>query len=385
VLSVKTKEHIRRWAARKLPKCGALLGGLLALGGLIAFTGGLLRVVTVTDSQDVSVRLITAAQDADTLLEQAGIPPLEEGDVIVEENETSWHILRAFTVPITADGATIELLTTGGTVLEILTQAGITPGPDDIVTPAVTEVIAEEGTAVTLQRVEYREYTVSETITMVKDEVSTSLFYRRQDYTQTIREGCDGLDMVTYQEKWVDGQLAETVEIGRETQIDMVSEITKVYGEQVPVSNFVGPEIVDGKPVSGVVRKYTGQRATGYSASPTAKGASGRHLTYGTAAVNPNEIPYGSLMYITSDDGRFVYGYAYAADTGIAMMSGHAFIDLYYETYAESVKNAVIPVTIYVLDEETAAQYREINDAILEADTMAGTQPTAEELQRPAT
>ena len=45
-------------------------------------------------------------------------------------------------------------------------------------------------------------------------------------------------------------------------------------------------------------------------------------------------IPYGSLLYITSDDGKFVYGYAYAADTGTALVQGKAFIDLYYETYA---------------------------------------------------
>ena len=50
------------------------------------------------------------------------------------------------------------------------------------------------------------------------------------------------------------------------------------------------------------------------------------------------------------------------------MQTGHAFIDLYYETYAESVENAVIPVTVYVLDEETAAAYKEANDAIREED-----------------
>ena len=49
-----------------------------------------------------------------------------------------------------------------------------------------------------------------------------------------------------------------------------------------------------------------------------------------------------------------------------------SFIDLYYETYEESVENAVIPVTVYVLDDETAARYKEQNDAILEADTVVG-------------
>jgi hypothetical protein len=55
-----------------------------------------------------------------------------------------------------------------------------------------------------------------------------------------------------------------------------------------------------------------------------------------------------------------------------ALVQGKAFIDLYYETYEESVENAVIPVTVYVLDDETAARYKEQNDAILEADTVVG-------------
>ena len=187
-----------------------------------------------------------------------------------------------------------------------------------------------------------------------------------------MQEGADGLDTVTYRETWVDGEQVSTDEIGRETQIGMIPTIQKVYGEQVPVSQFVGPDIVDGAPAEGVAEVYTNQRSTAYSASATAKGASGRRLTYGTVAVNPDIIPYGSLLYITSDDGQFVYGYAYAADTGTAMMTGHAFIDLYYETYEESVDNAVIPVTVYVLDDETAAKYQEANDAILEADTTVG-------------
>ena len=81
-------------------------------------------------------------------------------------------------------------------------------------------------------------------------------------------------------------------------------------------------------------------------------------------AVNPNIIPYGTLMYITSDDGSFVYGYAYAADTGTAMMEGHAFVDLYYQTYQESVESAVVPVTVYIIDDDVASRYEEQNDAI---------------------
>ena len=79
----------------------------------------------------------------------------------------------------------------------------------------------------------------------------------------------------------MDGAWSATEEVARVTQVGMVPNIVKVYGEGgagVPASP--GPEIVDGVPSEGVVETYTGQRSTGYSASAaTAKGASGRRLT----------------------------------------------------------------------------------------------------------
>ena len=373
-LSVKTKEHLRRWAGRVLPKWGALAGGAAALAGAIAFTGTALHFTTVNDSHGGSVRILTAATDLSTVLKQADTPPLGENDRAVwtqTDDGEQLDILRAYTVPVTADGTTQEIITTGATAAELLAQAGLTWTEDDILSCAPGEQVPE-GETLTLQRVSYVDYTQNEVIPTELEEIPSSLFYRRPENTVTVQQGSDGLDTVSYRETWVDGAWTGTEETGRETQIGMVPTVQKIYGEQVPVSPFVGPEIVDGAPAEGVAEVYTGQRSTGYSASATGKGASGRRLTYGTVAVNPAVIPYGSLMYITSDDGRFVYGYAYAADTGTAMLQGKAFIDLYYETYDESVASAVIPVTVYLLDEETAAKYKEQNDAILEADTVVG-------------
>ncbi len=373
-LSVKTKEHLRRWAGRALPKWGALAGGAAALAGAIAFTGTALHFTTVNDSHGGSVRILTAATDLSTVLKQADTPPLGENDRAVwtqTDDGEQLDILRAYTVPVTADGATQDVVTTGATTAELLAQAGLTWTEDDLLTPAADEAVPEGG-SVTLQRVSYVDYSQNVVVPTEIEEVPTSLFYKKQSKTVTMQEGSDGLDTVYYRETWIDGTLAATDEIGRETQIGMVPTLQKVYGEKVPVSQFVGPEIVDGAPVEGVAEVYTNQRSTGYSASATAKGASGRRLTYGTVAINPSIIPYGSLLYITSDDGKFVYGYAYAADTGTALMQGSAFIDLYYETYDESVDSAVIPVTVYVLDDETAAKYKEQNDAILAADTVVG-------------
>ena len=38
--------------------------------------------------------------------------------------------------------------------------------------------------------------------------------------------------------------------------------------------------------------------------------------------------PYGTKLYITSTDGKFVYGYAVATDTGIAVQKGQ-ILDVY--------------------------------------------------------
>ena len=60
-LSVKTREHIRRWAALAGPKWGALLGGAAALAAAIAFTGSALHFTTVADTHGDTVRILTAA------------------------------------------------------------------------------------------------------------------------------------------------------------------------------------------------------------------------------------------------------------------------------------------------------------------------------------
>lgn len=370
MLSIKTREHLRRKAALLLPRWGALATGAAALGLTLGFIHTTMRVVEITDTYGTAGLTITCATAVDDLMFQAGVTAPASEDVLQiseEDGADHIHVLRAFTVPVTADGQIVDLVTADETVGELLQAAGIPVGADDIVEPALDTALAE-GDTVTVQRVEYNDYTVEETIPIETEYVYSSLYYRNQSYSRTMEYGNEGLDLVSYREVYIDGELTDTYETARETVTEMQPDVVKCYGEGAPVSIFTGPEVVDGVPVEGVAAVYRSKRATGYSASLTAKGASGQRLTYGTVAINPNIIPYGSLMYITSDDGRFVYGYAYAADTGIAMMDGRAFIDLYYETYAESVSNAVIPVTIYVLDSETAAEYKEINDERRAAD-----------------
>ena len=74
-----------------------------------------------------------------------------------------------------------------------------------------------------------------------------------------------------------------------------------------------------------------------------------QRITYQTQTVNET-IPYGSKLYIKSSDGSFVYGYAVAADTGIALMDGRVTVDLYFDTYLESCLFGAKTMDIYVLE-----------------------------------
>ena len=117
-LSVKTKEHFRRRMALAGPKWGALLGGAVALAGVIMFTTSALHFVTVTDTHGGSTRILTVNQTEAAVLAQAGVAPLGENDRIVTSETPDgelMQVLRAYTVPVTADGQTQEIITTGAT------------------------------------------------------------------------------------------------------------------------------------------------------------------------------------------------------------------------------------------------------------------------------
>ena len=93
------------------------------------------------------------------------------------------------------------------------------------------------------------------------------------------------------------------------------------------------------KLVTGSSTAYTGGGIT----------ATGRPAKVGHVAVNPKEIPYGSVLYVVSADGRYNYGICIAADTG-GFAGGKTKIDLYFNTYNECINYGRRDVKIYVLE-----------------------------------
>ena len=115
------------------------------------------------------------------------------------------------------------------------------------------------------------------------------------------------------------------------------------------------PVIGDGKIVTpdGEVLTYTRVeqfKATAYNnADPgcTIYTAIGTLCRVGAIAVDPTVIPYGTRMYIVSNDGRYIYGIAVAEDCGKSIKGNR--IDLYFDTVAECDTFGIRDCQVYFL------------------------------------
>ena len=73
----------------------------------------------------------------------------------------------------------------------------------------------------------------------------------------------------------------------------------------------------------------------------------GTTVRIGTVAVDPRYIPYGTRMFIVSDDGCYIYGISVAEDCGGAIKGDR--IDLYFPTYDQCIRFGRRDCTIYFL------------------------------------
>lgn len=118
----------------------------------------------------------------------------------------------------------------------------------------------------------------------------------------------------------------------------------------IPISQMQMPESLTFDE-NGVPENYLyyidGKATAYYGGSMTATGSTVRQ---GVVAVDPREIPYGTEMWIVSDDGKYVYGFARAEDTGgfIDFRNG-ATVDLYMNTYSDCCVWGWRGVRIYIL------------------------------------
>lgn len=267
-------------------------------------------------------------------------------------------------VILTSDGETCEIATKAKTVGKFLKEAGVSLSKDDILSISEDEEIYD-GIEVAIKRVEYKEEVRTEYIDY--DFVTEETDDMYLGVTSVERYGEEGEKEVTYKCKYIDGELVDEEFIKEEIvkepvdQLELVGTYVEPEYEEpdydydydsdssyAPPQNGAGTFTDHNGNKVSYVNALTGS-ATAYYAAEGSHTATGVPVHVGGVAVNPDIIPYGTQLYIVSSDGSMVYGYATAVDTGGALMSGEALVDVFYPTYDECVNWGRRNVTVYIL------------------------------------
>lgn len=209
------------------------------------------------------------------------------------------------------------------------------------------------------EKVEYKYETVTETIKFKYKTVKSD----ELEIGQTkVTYGKNGSKKVTYKIKYVDGKKVSK-EVYKEEIIKKAVDQVETVGTRRRASQAVmtsdDVDCISTLIPSSPIELDANGRPVNYSKIIEGKGcayacgnmtATGVKPQPGYVAVNPKQIPYGTKMYIVSADGKYIYGYAVAADTGGFAKKGERIVDLRFNTESECNKFGVRNVIIYILD-----------------------------------
>lgn len=346
------------------PFCSrAVLCVVLALGVVATSVVMCLQMQTVriTEKGVEVARIFTARTDAEAVLSLAGISLAPEDEYVLSTGNTAreLQIFRAFPVTVNYGSQTYQVSITQGTIATALLRAGIVLDEHDMVSQPVSTVLTES-TVVDVTDIDYVYETETQSLPYnVKTTYSSSMYKGEVKVTG----GVEGQKEVTLCKKVVNGEITEVTTVNETVTQESVDQIktvgTKVNGKPASsvsaISTLTVPSnlLLDAKGKPTKYKKLITGKASAYS--PTDDGgitcSTGVKCRPGYIAVNPKQIPYGTKMYIVSSDGKYVYGYAIAADTGGFAYNGSGrIVDLFFPTNAAANKFGVRNVEIYVLD-----------------------------------
>ncbi len=213
-----------------------------------------------------------------------------------------------------------------GTVEENLKYNGVTYDQDDVVTPALNTQMTYQ-TAVRVDQVKI--VTLDKTETVKPQTGLVTLTKTLSSGTVRKVDGAAGQAVYTYTEKYVNG---------KKTQ--QTKKLKKWIKEKKDDELQLGTSATGQTGQVKVTRTFTGN-CTAYYMGETAVGAAGSRCHYGTCAVDPSVIPYGTRLYITG------YGFAVANDCGGAVKGN--VVDLYMRSTGEALRWGRRHVKVYVL------------------------------------
>lgn len=334
-------------------KIVAFLLATVCLVGSLSQTAQAENTFVITDGDAVTVHT-SYASDPAKVLQEAGVA-LSADDMYTTESVdgiSEIKVQRLQSITVRYGEQVIQTTSYGERLEELFVRLGILID-ESVVVSLPLDRVTYDGLVVRVDRIGE----ATESYTM---EVPFETHYCEDPALPAGEEkvlvaGKNGQMLCTANVSYVNGQEISRNVYQQTVTVEPVSQLVAVgTGEQVgQVSDK--PLIGDGFIVmpTGEVLTYIRKDnfvATAYTHlddgcdETTANGA---QVKWGVVAVDPEVIPYGTRMFIVSNDGSYVYGLSTAEDCGGAIQDKR--LDLYMPTLEEAFKFGVRNCTVYFL------------------------------------
>lgn len=341
------KKNILRAAALVLP--------VLCLMGLLSQTVFAQTTYVITDGNQVMVHT-TYTTNPVKALDEVGLALGEDDSYTTQEtladSTVEITIRRAQTVFVNNCGQLQQVSSYGETVEELLYRLGIVLSGEYIVSlPLDTQTY--DGMQISVDHLVEHEETYT---TEIPYEISYCFDATMPaGQTEIVTPGVAGQMLCTDTVIYKNTQEQSRTNL-RQTVLEQPVDQIVVQGTGARVGQVNDQPIIgDGVILlpTGEVLTYTNTKqfvATAYTKTDDGcdeTTATGSQVHKGVVAVDPTVIPYGTRMFIVTNDGAYVYGLSTAEDCGGAIIGDR--LDLYFETDAECWDFGIRDCTVYFL------------------------------------
>lgn len=335
-----------------------------------------------TEATNNNEASLTEASVSDSMLNafkvESNEEPVEENSLVMtvkenekealadkeEESETEITIDTWYSLSIDLRGKKLSKDVPEGTVSDALAYLGIELTEYDQIDKELDEQLSDN-MKINIKRVVVTKSEETKTIDYETEYKDSSMLYEGESQVET--QGEEGERKITYEVTWVNGKLSEKKEVSNEVIKEPVNKVVlNGTAQKEPETNTGLAQSIQDSGSSSTVDESSNTitdsngnvlhysyclsgPTTAYTAEAGAGTATGRLARYGVVAVDPDEIPYGSILYIVSDDG-FEYGYAVAGDTGGFIYYTDVVADLYFPTLADCSVYGLRNAHVYVLE-----------------------------------
>ena len=308
------------------------------------------KTYVITDG-DRTITYATFATDPADILEETGMDLRKYGTYTADDGDAN-TIRRALEVHLSYRGKTFQVTSSGETVSQLLTRLGLDVSSHDTLSHPLNSPVTD-GMMLTIDSTVTRQETYTRAIPYDTSYCSDESLPSGTE--ELLIDGRDGELLYTAEVTYVNGNevsrriLSEKQTIAPITQV--IAQGTGNFSEETQDM----PVIKDGYIImpSGEILTYyktDNVTATGYTHTDAGCDlitSTGTTVHYGTVAVDPRFIPYGTRMLIVSHDGERYYGIATAEDCGGAIKRDK--MDLYFPTHQECIEFGRRRCTIYFL------------------------------------